>query len=309
MLTSSVVVVNYNGGELLSGCVESVRRCTRDYEIILIDNASTDNSLALISPGKDLRVFKLSSNLGFARANNIGVRASSGRYVVLLNSDTVVTRNWLDALVGQAEKDPWIGLVTPKLLKSSNPLLLDSTGHSCQYENAVCRDRGQGEADNGQYDDLAELVSCSFACALIKKQVFLHIGLLDEKMFLYFEDFDFSLRARIAGWRVVYCPESVVYHARGGSTRSSRQRQLWSRARGYPLRIILKNYQTWPMLLYGSRRFVTEFAGIGAGAKNRDRDYAWGCAESILWNLTHFPARERVFVQRLRKVKDRVIFA
>jgi GT2 family glycosyltransferase len=120
---------------------------------------------------------------------------------------------------------------------------------------------------------------------------------------------DFSFRARIAGWRIVFCSESVVYHVRGGSTHASGQRQLWSRARPYLLRIILKNYQTWPMLLYGSRRFVTELMGMAAGAKNRDRDYVWGCAESILWNLMHFPARERVLVQRLRRVRDRAIFA
>jgi GT2 family glycosyltransferase len=226
-----------------------------------------------------------------------------------LNSDTVVTRNWLDALVVQAEKDPSIGLVAPKLLRSRNPPILDSAGHSCQYETAVCKDRGQGELDNGQYDHITELPSCCFACALIKKQVLFHIGVLDEKMFLYFEDVDFSLRARIAGWRIVYCPDSVVYHIRGGSTRITGQRKLWSRSRAYLLRIILKNYQTWPMLLYGSRRFVTEVIGMAAGAKNRDRDYAWGCAESILWNLVHFPARERVLVQRLRKVQDRAIFA
>jgi len=262
----------------------------------------------LTSPGPDLRVFKLSSNIGFAGANNVGIKESSGRYVVLLNSDTVVTRNWLDALVGQAEKDASIGLVAPKLLRPGNPTLLDSAGHSCRYETAVCKDRGHGEPDKGQYDHLTELPSCCFACALIKKQVFFHIGLLDKKMFLYFEDVDFSLRARIAGWRIVYCPESVVYHIRGGSTRITGQRQLWSRSRAYLLRIILKNYQTWPMLLYGTRRFLMELIGIAAAAKNRDRDYAWGCAESIFWNLVHLPARDRVLVQRLRRIPDKAIF-
>jgi GT2 family glycosyltransferase len=303
------VVVNYNGGPLLSQCVESIRRHTRDYEIILIDNASTDNSLALISPGVDLRVFKLSSNIGFAKANNLGIKASLGHYLVLLNSDTVVTRNWLNVLVGQAERDPRIGLVTPKLLRPGNPPILDSTGHLCHYQTGICRDRGQGELDKDQYDSMTELPSCCFACALIKKHVFLHIGLLDEKMFLYFEDVDFSLRARIAGWRVIYSPESVVYHARGGSTHTTGKRQLWSRSRAYLLRIILKNYQARPMFLYGSRRFVTELIGIVAGVKNRDRDYAWGCVESILWNLVHFPARERVLVQRLRRIPDKAIFA
>ena len=306
--TSSIVIVNYNGGPLVSQCIESIRKYSRDYEIILVDNASTDNSLALTNPGPDLRVFKLLSNVGFANANNLGIKKSSGRYVLLVNSDTVVTRNWLDLLIKKAEEDPRIGLVTPKLLRPGNPTLLDSTGLLYHYRTAMCGDRGQGEIDRGQYDQLTELTSCGFACALVKRGLFAEIGLLDGKMFFYFEDLDFCLRARLAGWRVVFCPESTVYHLRGASTRSENRIQVGNRSRGYPLRIILKSYQAKHVLLFGTSSFLILLVRVLAGLKNRDWSYAKNNLVAALWNIAHYPIKERIKIQRLRRISDRSLF-
>ncbi len=186
--------------------------------------------------------------------------------------------------------------------------MLDSTVHSYQYQTGSCIGRENGQTDRSQYNSLTELLSCCFACALVKRSVFEHIGLLDENMFLYFEDVDFGLRARIAGFRVVYCPNCIVYHARGGSTPARLKKSLEDQSRRYRLRIILKNYQTRNMFRYGGRWLFTDLIRVVAGLKNRDWKYANWYTQAILWNLAHFPIRERILTQCLRKVSDESLF-
>lgn len=306
--TSSIVVVNYNGGPLLRDCIESVRLHTRDYEIVLIDNASTDASLRLVKAGPDIRILRLARNFGFARANNIGIGASSSPYVVLLNSDTIVTSSWLESLLKMSEQSADIGLVTPKLLRANNHARIDSTGHIFQYETGKAVDRGYDELDKGQYEKPTDLHSCCFACVLVKRSVFDRIGVLDQKMFFYYEDVDFCIRARTAGWRVVYCPNSVVYHFRGGSTPPTNRKNLASFGRVYPTRVILKNYETKNMILYGGRSIIMDAMRILAGIGNFDVQYSRAYAKAIFWNLVHLPIAERLAVSRLRKVSDERLF-
>jgi GT2 family glycosyltransferase len=168
-------------------------------------------------------------------------------------------------------------------------------------------DRGQGEVDAGQYDNSTNVFSSCLACTLIKRKVFRDVGLLDERMFFYFEDVDFGFRARISGWQVVYCPRSVVYHLRGGSTGGKLKDEVWFRARPYLLRIMLKNYQLSGLLQYGSRRVLLDLLRVAAGIKNRDRAYSQNYAFEIWWNLLHPPIKERISVQQRRKVPDRLI--
>jgi GT2 family glycosyltransferase len=304
MPTSSIVIVNRNGGEVLAPCIESVRENTRDYEILLVDNGSTDNSLRSVKQGPDLRLIRLRSNLGFAGANNVAIKASRSRYVVLLNPDTIVTPSWLDKLVNEAERSPIIGVVTPKLLRPGSPRILDSTGHIFQYQTGAARDRGIGEYDSGQYDKKTELLSCSFACGLIKREVFEDIGILDSHLFTLYEDVDFGIRARLAGWRVVYRPDSIVYHARGTGTKEVVKDRINSSSTAYGLHIMLKVYQPRLALRFGGRRFLMYPFCIAAGIRNRDRAYVKGNLRSAVWTLAHIPLRERIFCQRRRRISD-----
>ncbi len=217
-LTYSIVIVNHNGGSLIPACIESVFKHTHDFELILVDNHSKDNSdLEVANKFPEVLVLKNSDNVGFAKANNMGIRRAKGQWVVLLNPDTVVTPGWLDALARCAQSSPEIGIATPKLLRPDKRTL-DSTGHLFNFRTGYSIDRGSDEPDEGQYDSVEEVPSCCFACALVKRQLIEDIGLLDERMVLYFEDVDYCLRARVAGWKVLYCPSSIVYHARGGLT-------------------------------------------------------------------------------------------
>lgn len=306
IFTCSIIIVNYNGGSLIRACVESVFKHTHDFELILVDNHSTDNSdLEVAKKFPEVLVLKNSDNVGFAKANNMGIRRAKGQWVVLLNPDTVVVRGWLDALAKCAQSSPEIGIATPKLVRPDGRTL-DSTGHLFNFRTGYSVDRGSEEPDEGQYDMVREVPSCCFACALIKKQVIEDIGLLDERMVLYFEDVDYCLRARVAGWKVLYCPSSVVYHARGGLT-SIRSSILQKNAVAYRLRIMLKCYSPTNVLRFGTERILRDIVAMAAGIKNNDLRYFLTYLRSPIWNLLNPPITERLMVQSKRRTSDHEI--
>ncbi len=300
--TFSIIVVNYNGGTLLTECIESVYLNTRDFELIVVDNASKDGSeKKALERFPSTVLIKNPSNFGFARANNIGIRAARGDWIVLLNPDTVVTPSWLESLRSCAEKQPRTGLVQPKLLRPDH-VTIDSTGHVLVFRTGYTWDRGSGELDRGQFDISEEVPSCCFGAAMINRDVFSDIGLLDEKMTLYFEDVDFSLRARIAGWRVMYCPQSVVYHYRGGVT--PKLSPMQRKAMAYRLRFMLKCYDVRNALRYGSERVIRDIVAMVAGVKNGDLRYFVGYFNSITFNIVNFPMSERLETQAKRRMPD-----
>ncbi len=302
----SVIIVNYNGGSLVRHCVDSVFKYSRNFELIFVDNQSTDNSdLDVARRFPAVLTLKNKDNLGFARANNIGIRRAKGQWIVLLNPDTVVTPGWLDALTKCAQSSPEIGIATPKLLRPDRRTL-DSTGHLFNFRTGFSVDRGSDEPDEGQYDSVQEVPSCCFACALIKRQLIEDIGLLDEKMVLYFEDIDYCLRARIAGWKVLYCPSSVVYHARGGLT-CKRSSTLAKNTIAYRLRIMLKCYSLTNVLRYGTERILRDILAMVAGIKNNDLRYFLSYLRSPMWNLLNLPIQERHMAQSRRRTLDKEI--
>jgi GT2 family glycosyltransferase len=305
---SSIVIVNYNGGSKLERCVESVFRSTRNFELIVVDNGSNDESDSLIAQRfPKVNVVKNRENLGFAKASNIGIRRAIARWIVLLNPDTRVTSSWLDNLLKSADSANAIGIVTPKLLRPDGQTI-DSTGLLFDFKTGRSRDRGSGEVDMGQYDHQEQVPSCCFACAAIRREVFEGTGLLDEKMVLYFEDLDYCIRARVAGWNVLYNPNSVVFHERGGVTpRSATRAQKWAVA--YRLRIMMKCYGTKNAIKFGVLRIIRDLVSSLAGVKNGDPEYFFGYLRSPLWNLLNLPVHEREVVQSTRKVSDEALFA
>ncbi len=247
---------------MLEKCLESVRQYTRDYEVLVHDNSPPN------------------PNLGFARANNLLIRKARGDYIVLLNPDTWVTEGWLERLVATAESDASIGIVQPKTLRPNG--LLDSTGHRYTFVWGVYMpgDRGAEEVDRGQYDGMTELKTCTFAAALIKREVFETVGLLDERMFLYCEDMEFCLRARREGWRVAYSPKSIIYHVRHGSASRVVKISPWQAYFAY---IQLKYFGIMPFLAF----IFTTILRLPAGISGKDAAY-------LMKKLTIIPRLKRM---------------
>lgn len=211
----SIVIVNWNDAKWLRDCLESlVATGYPNLEIILVDNGSTDDSVALIRREfSDVQVLENKENLGFARANNQGILASRGEYVVLLNADTKVGKGWVQEQVKVMEADPKIGMCGGKMLLMREPGKINSAG-MVLLRNGLTRHIGDGEIDRGQYNQQREVFGVAGACAFCRREMLDQIGLLDEDFFAYSEDLDLCWRAWLRGWKCVYVPTAIVYHYR-----------------------------------------------------------------------------------------------
>lgn len=227
-----IILVNWNSVDLTIECVRSLRAMDYpNHEIIIIDNASNDGSVnTLKSKCPTIRLFVNDSNLGFARGSNIGIRYAldnNADYILLLNNDTEVDPHFLSELVEAAEADPRIGIAGSKIYYFSEPRRLWYAGGSVNLWKGDTRHIGENELDAGQYDEAKDTDYVSGCAMLIKRKVLDDIGLLDERMFLYYEDSDYCMRARKHGYRVVYVPSSIVWHKVSSTAGKVKELQLF----------------------------------------------------------------------------------
>jgi GT2 family glycosyltransferase len=213
-VTVAVVIVNWNGGELLNQCLESVERQTRRPDhVVVVDNGSSDNSLALAANRlRNVEVIRLSQNVGFARANNIGARAAH-RFdgLALLNPDAFADPGWLEALVSAAEREPSVAAFASQMRLAAAPDYLDGAGDSYHVSGRAWRNGHRMSWHLWPAMD-AEIFAPCAAAALYRRQAFDEIGGFDERYFCYFEDVDLAFRLRLRGHRCLYVHSAVVKH-------------------------------------------------------------------------------------------------
>jgi hypothetical protein len=208
----SVIIVNTNELHHLKRCLPSVfRQRYPDYEVLVVDNASTDGSIEYVAQEfPQAKIIRNGANLGYAGANNEGFKHASGDYIAILNPDTQVEPNWLRELVVALQADPQAGLATPKILMMDDPTRLNTCGNEITFTGLTfCRGLDQPAE---KYNQLEIVSAVSGAAFIIKRSVLEQIGGFDESFFIYYEDTDLSLRAMLAGYTCLYVPSSVVYH-------------------------------------------------------------------------------------------------
>lgn len=212
----SVVILNFNGKRYLEKCLSSLESQTyRDFEVIVVDNASSDGSVDFLEAQFPwVRIIENEKNLGFAGGTNSGIRRAEGEYILTLNNDTQVDRRFLECLVGPMQSDKGVGMCAAKMLLPDGRI--NSTG-ICLSRSGAAWDRGMFESDRGQYNSHEEIFGACAGAALYRKEMLREIGLFDEDFFLYMEDVDLAVRAKLAGWKCIYVPEAVVYHHHGGT--------------------------------------------------------------------------------------------
>lgn len=245
----SVIVLNWNGEGVIGPCLESLLGQTyQPREIIVVDNGSTDGSLEVIKERYQSSVILIENkkNLGFAEGVNIGIRASSGEFIALLNDDAVAEEDWIENLVKGFERAPSIGMCASKVYLTDRQKVFDNTGLVITCDG-LARGRGRLEEDHGQYD-LEEAVLCPSGCAaLYRRKMLDEIGLFDKHFFLYAEDVDAGLRGRLLGYECLYIPTAVVHHRFSLSTgRVSpskafyvERNRLWVVIKCFPIRGLL----------------------------------------------------------------------
>lgn len=217
----SVIIPNYNGQKHLRTCIDSLHQLDfprEEYEIMVVDNASSDNSCEFIlSTYPDVVLIKAEKNLGFAGGCNLGIKNSSGEYIVLLNNDTKVEANWLKELIAVADSDEEVAIVGSKLVFMQPP-------HAIQNAMSYLTDRGDGgdlgthQPDEGQYNTTRQGMAVCGASMLIKRTLIEDIGALDEDFFAYYEDADLCYRTRLYGKKIVFAAKSVVYHVHSATS-------------------------------------------------------------------------------------------
>lgn len=208
----TVIVVNWNGKELLTPCFQALRQQRfRDFEIIIVDNGSTDGSVEFVKADfPEVRVIALDENLGFSAANNVGIRLARGKYMALLNSDTEVESRWLEELVNALEAHPEIGFCASKMLLWQRREIADTCGDFYTVEGIAGKIGHLEHAD--QYNHPREVFGACAGAAIYRKSMLDDIGLLDEDFFLAHEDTDLSFRAQLMGYKCLYVPTAIVYH-------------------------------------------------------------------------------------------------
>jgi GT2 family glycosyltransferase len=219
----SIIIVSFNARADLERCLESLHAAPPavTHEILVVDNGSTDDSVAAARRWPNVKLVEVGSNVGFARANNIGVLASAGTSLLLLNSDTVVPAGAIDRLIVELARDPDVAIVGPRLVDGGGRAEL-SFGRMIGPLNELRQQRLARSANveqmtrRRQYPDWV-----SGACLLVRRADAEAVGGLDERFFMYTEDVDFCAAVRARGRKVLFAPEVEVVHLRGRSAASA----------------------------------------------------------------------------------------
>lgn len=245
----SVIIPNYNGECFLKECLEALKRQTfDDMEVILVDNASTDDSVRLAKElYQEIRVIELDDNTGFAYAVNRGIEAAKGEYVLLLNNDTIVFPNFVKNQYKMIKGKPDVFSCSALMIQNQNHELVDDAGDELAVLGwGFAPDRDKPVSGCGVPHEVFS--SCAGA-AIYRKAVFDEIGLFDESFFAYLEDMDVGYRARLAGYRNLYNPYAKVYHlgsASSGSRHNAFKVELSARNSMYMMK---KNMPVWQYIL------------------------------------------------------------
>ena len=301
---ASIIIPNWNGVHHLPTCLDSLRRQSYpDFEVIVVDNGSTDGSLELLARDyPEVKVVALPENRGFAGGVNAGIREARGEIVAVFNNDAEADPCWLGELAGALARHPEAGMATPKVLLFDRREVINTTGDFYGVDG-VPGNRGVWQRDEGQFNDEEYVFGAAGVAAAYRRAMLDEVGLLDEGLISYCEDVDLAWRAQLAGWKCVYVPKAVVYHklsATGGGKIASYycgRNFIYVMAKNYPTTLLRKHWQR----IVGAQfdiAWQALKAWRGEAARARLRGQLAG-----LWGLPRMLAKRRV-VQAGKQVSD-----
>ncbi|HYA15790.1 MAG TPA: glycosyltransferase family 2 protein [Syntrophales bacterium] len=297
----SVIIVNRNTRDLLQNCLESISKTVHNitYEIIVVDNASADNSVAMLKQDyPQVQIIQNEENRGFGAANNQAMRIMNGRYALLLNSDTVLTENAVHELYNFTENHSEAAMSCGQLLNAdgskqnsiaSLPTLITLLTNTPVLEYLFPKRYPSKRCD---YDKPIEVDSGIGACLLVRKKAIDEVGMFDERYFFFFEETDWAYRMKTAGWKIYHVPTAFIYHFQGQSI----GRDVRSRIEFYRSRYqFFRKWKSYPYYIFVSiviiiRLFVnwllTAIANVFSVGINRQlRDKFIIYTKLILWHL------------------------
>jgi hypothetical protein len=296
-VAASIVVVNLNGARLLPGLLASLAAQTaRDFELILVDNGSTDGSLRLVEGTANglpfpLHVIRNAANAGFGPASNQGLQLASANWIAMLNNDARPEPAWLERLLDTTERMPRLGMVGSKMLRAHRPGEIDTAGIAVDWAGIAWDWRG-GAADDPGERDLIEIFGPCGGAALYARAMLDEVGAFDGDFFAYLEDVDLAWRARLAGWQACLQPQARALHAHSATLgdASPRKRFLLGRNKVW---LLVKNYPNPWLARYLPLILAYDALAAGYGLATRGDLAAWRGRMAGWAALPRFLAKRR----------------
>ena len=218
-----IILVNYNGAKFNSECIDSIMKSTyRNFKIIVVDNASTDNSVEILEKYyiNDITLIKSELNLGFSEGNNLGIEyalKNNCDYILMLNNDTVIEDNMIGIMLNESLKDG-NAVISPKIYYYDNKNIVWSAGAQMLWKRGIPSQFGLNEEDSKEFDEEKYVEIATGCCLLFHKDVVNKIGYLSDEYFLYYEDTDYTTRMVRSGYKIKYIPAAKMYHRVSAST-------------------------------------------------------------------------------------------
>jgi len=297
--TVSIVLLSYNNREDLTECILSLMHQTyQDFETIVVDNASTDDSEEFVTTNyPEIKVVQTGKNLGYAAGNNAGFNVAEGEYIVVVNPDTITDPSWLAELIAPLKNDQTLTATTSKILNYYHKDIINT----CANRNhptglTFCRGLNNSAKEYNNYQEVGSVSGCSFA---IRSDVLKNMSGFDPDFFLYQEDADLSWRIRFAGGKIVYVPQSIIYHKFKFSIPPWKEFYL---ERNRYL-IIFKNYDSSTLFLLLPSLLVTEIITMGHAVLNGP-EYVKSKLHAYLWIIKNI---KTVFKKRRETLSKKKI--
>jgi len=316
----SIVIVNYNGKTFMKDCFESLRKTNypKDkYEIIMGDNGSTDDSIEFTKRYyKEIKVLEFKENYGFCKGNNLCVKETKGDYIVFLNNDTIVRKDWLINLVTPVISEKGVisaGCKMLKIYKINGKNIIDFAGGKFTYDMNYYE--GVNEEDNEKYDKQKYTGFGCGAGVIVDKKFFIDNGGFDEYYFGGGEEVELGLRAWEQGYKVLYVPSSTIIHRRGETFKGMNYfaTAMWTKSIFY---YILKNYEVKNIIRYMLESiFFVHLAKIIFFLKRGDFKGAFSVVKGIYWFLRDIIRKgtlkrikeQRKLIKKYKKLSDNQI--
>ncbi len=307
----SIIIVSWNARENLEECLSSLFKISyKNYEVILVDNGSIDNSVKYVKRNFPvIKIVESNKNLGFAGGNNLGFKHARGKYILFLNNDTIVTKDFLSKLVDFMKKRKDVGIIQPKILfHRPNTNLhhkINSIG-SFLLSTGFLFHLDYGQKDESKKEPY-EIFSAYGACFLARKSLLEKIGLFDDRYFAYFEETDLSHRVWLAGLKVMILPEVLIYHK--GAKTAQKLPSAFIQYHSFKNRLYtyLKNLETLNLIkIFMPHLSICEISSLLYLVVGKP-SYTLAIQKAILWNIFNLKTllKERRRVQKtLRKVED-----
>lgn len=310
----SIIIPHFNGKEILTNCLNSVmKNGFKDYEIIVVDNGSSDGSQDLIrNEFKNVILIENETNKGYAGGCNSGISKSLGKYILFLNNDVEVAENFLEEMYIAMNSDEYVGLVQPKLLSMQKKTHFDYSGGAGGEIDIFGFPFARGrvfielEEDESQYNDMTnEIFWASGTAVLIRKSLLDKIGSFDEDFFAHMEEIDLNWRAQLFGYKSIVTLKTFLYHYSGYTLSAENPRKMYLNHRNN-LIMILKNYSLLTLLWVFPIRLFLELIALAYAIVSRNKNWALGVMRGVCFVFKNFGSiwKKHLKIQKLRTISD-----